>query len=300
MSEAEEGIGNPQLISKAGAILRALTPPRIATLLIVKEGVETQRQIAKRLDRAPPTISNYIETLEDLPTPLVKKDGHNYWTTSDGNQVASAILRFSTNSLGVDMQSESWDQHHLSQLGECLSPLHTFRSDPPFFVLYALGVKGSSGWMADPRPEPVAIDTVVMTVKDWLDDSIMQKKIRSYLKKFEEAMTIKIDDGEVTLTKRGLKQCQLLDQVMQLFASEQTKNSTNRDLPTEDEREIVSSDSHTVMYCAEEGPVLSLPPSITVGEFVKIAVNFGRKHDDDTNLDLKVAPEQQHNPVIED
>lgn len=304
MSSSGECIDNPRLISKGGAILRSLTPPRIATLLLIREGIETQREIAKRLDRAPPTISNYIETLEDLPTPLVSKEGHNCCTTSEGNQVASAVLRCTTNYLGTDMQSALWEGKatcQLSQLDECLSPLHTFRSDPPFFILYALAIEGSSGWMADFSSEPVSVDNIVSAVKEWLDDSITRKQIRSRLRRFEDATTVEIDGQEATLTEKGLEQCRLLDQVMQLFVDgDNTENGIEDDCSIENKRNIIYSDSYTAMYCTGEKPVLSLPSSLTVGELVRLAANVGHEHDDDMDLDLKLVSEEQHNPVVED
>ncbi len=303
MSSSQECIDNPRLISKGGAILRSLTPPRIATLLFIREGIETQRQIAKRLDRAPPTISNYIETLEGLPTPLVSKEGHNCCTTSDGNQVASAILRFTINYLGTDMQSVSWEEkasHRLSQLDECLSPLHTLRSDPPFFILYALAIEGSSGWMADFNSEPVSIENIVSAVKEWLDESITRKQIRSQLRRFEDATTVEIDSQEAILTEKGLEQCRLLDQVMQLFIDGDTTGNNGDDCSIEDEQNIIDSESYTARYCTEEGPVLSLPASLTVGELVRLAANVGHEHDDDTDLDLKLVSEERHNSLVND
>lgn len=93
-----------QLISKAGAILRKLTPPRIATLLLVREGIETQSEMAERLNRAPPTISNYIESLEDLPVSLVETQNltiQQNLTTGQPARVTklfqqSAVLRATT------------------------------------------------------------------------------------------------------------------------------------------------------------------------------------------------------------
>lgn len=284
---------NTQLISNAGAILRKLTPPRIATLLLVRQNIGTQREMADRLNRAPPTISNYLEALAELPVPLVETEGTNH-ATSEGNQIVSAMSRFTSNYLGVDLQEESWDSdstsERLDELDSCLHPLHTFRTDPPFFTLYAMGVEGSSGWLVDLTLESIPISNIVTAVKRWLEDSITRKQIRERLNKFEASNTIEIDEQSVILTDKGLEQCRLLDQVMQIFV-----DSTDTDNSKVEERSPgpISKGRTTIdradqaMYCANEGPVLSLPSSITAAELEQLVTRVTHKYDDDTVLTLK-------------
>jgi hypothetical protein len=285
---------NTQLISTAGAILRKLTPPRIATLLLVREDIGTQREMADRLNRTPPTISNYLEALEDLPVSLVETEGTNR-STSDGNQVVSAISRCASNYIEVNLQEASWGgdatAQRLDELDACLTPLHTFRTDPPFFMLYAMGNEGSSGWLVDLTVEPVPISNIVTTVKEWLDDSITRKQIRSRLNTFEASNTVEIDERSVILTEKGLEQCRLLDQVMQILAeTTETDNDEVGDWSpglTGDERTVIGSDTDAAaMYCADEGPVLSLPPSITAAELEQLVSRFTQEHADDLVLTL--------------
>lgn len=272
-----------QLISKAGAILRKLTPPRIATLLLVREGIETQREMADRLNRAPPTISNYIESLEDLPVSLVETAGSNHsgesnhWTTSEGNQIVSAICRFASNYLEVDLQKESWSgdstAERLDELDSCLNPLHTFRTDSPFFILYAMGITGSSGWMVDFNREPISIRNIVTDVKRWVDDSITRKQIRSRLNTFKEAGSVEIDGQEARLSEKGLEQCRLLDQVMQMF--------TNTAPPGNNDESRAPA-----VYQSDDGAVLPVPSSITAAELEQLAIRFNQEHDSDIVLKL--------------
>jgi hypothetical protein len=286
---------NIQLISNAGAILRKLTPPRIATLLLVRQNIGTQREMADRLNRAPPTISNYLEALAELPVPLVETEGTNH-ATSEGNQIVSAISRFMSNYLGVDLQQASWSSdataERLEELDSCLTPLHTFRTEPPFFILYAMGVEGSSGWMVDLTLEPVPISNIVTAVKGWLEDSITRKQIRERLNKFEASRAVKIDGQAVILTDKGLEQCRLLDRVMQIFVDsidvddgevrEQPLSPIGKEKTTTE----IGSDVRA-MYCADEGPVLSLPSSITAAELEQLATRVTHKYDDDTVLTLR-------------
>lgn len=273
------GSQDTQLISNAGAILRKLTPPRIATLLLVRQNIGTQRKMADRLNRAPPTISNYLEALADLPVPLVETEGRNH-TTSEGNQIISAISQCASNHLEVDLQQASWSSdattERLDELDSCLTPLHTFRTDPPFFILYAIGVEGSSDWLVDLTLEPVPISDIVTTVKGWLEDSITRKQIRERLNTFEASNTIEIDGQSVILTEKGLEQCRLLDQVMEMVINTATPEC--------------SDDSPGVAaYQSDNGTILPLPSSITAAELEQLVTRFNQEHDDDLVLTLSYS-----------
>lgn len=136
-----------------------------------------------------------------------------------------------------------------------------------------MGIGGSSGWMVDFNREPILIGNIVADVKNWLDDSITRKQIRSRLNKFKEAGSVEINGQEATLSEKGLEQCRLLDQVMQMF--------TSTDLPENNDESRA-----TAVYQSDDGAVLPIPSSITVAELEQLATRFKQEHDSDVVLKL--------------
>lgn len=276
MTGIGDGINQSRLLSNAGAILRTLTPAKIATLVLVRGGQSSQRAIAERLDRTSPAVYKYIETLESLPTPLVEKQERDIRATSLGKQVISSLCYFTDGRVDTDLQSE-WSSEttdeRLNQLDDCLSPLHEFRSDPPYYILYAIGCGGSSAsWFDNPDLEPITIDDLTATVKDWLTDSIARTQIWERLRKFEDANTIEINEKSITLTDKGAGQCRLLDQIMQSFLD--TMPVDNKD------------NGITAAYQSDTGVVLPLPRTLTVKELDAIVSDFKENNNDDLNLEL--------------
>lgn len=291
-----------ELISRAGIVLRALSPPKVATLLFVKDGIRTQREMAERLDRTPPAISNYIEELEELPVSLVRKEGSERWITSEGEEVLGFVTRL-TNNLGrLNLRRVEWDQTSvpelLDDLDSYLDPLHTFRDVVAYHVLYAIGVQ-SSGWLLD-DPGTVLISDVMSAVKRW-DDSATKKQIHPRLNKFSDANAIEADGQRVQLTEKGLEQCRLLDHVMQMLDTTDSETHVDAvsmmarpdhsldlsDVDGESDRTAVEFDkSLTAAYCTDT-PVLSLPSTLTVGELIDTATDVGRNLDEDVELELK-------------
>lgn len=302
MADFETG-RDTELISGAGVVLRALSPPKIATLMFIQEGVNTQREMAERLDRTPPAVSNYVEELEELPVPLVRKDGSDRWITSEGEEIISLITRL-TNNLGtLDLRNVEWKSASLSNLLDdlerYLDPLHTFRDIVAFHVLYAVGSRSSS-WFLDDR-ETVLFSDVVSDVKEW-DDSATKKQIRARITKFDASNTIEIDGQQINLTDKGFEQCQLLDQVMQTLvtadanqeshlesASVTIRPDPSLDLPDDDGTVVrvdTGNETLTAAYCADK-PVLHLPSTLNVGELIDAATDLGHDLDRDTELELK-------------
>lgn len=259
---------HPELIRDSGAILRTLAPARVATLIFIREDDISQLEIAERLGRTSGAISNYIETLMNLPHPLIGKDGHDYWATSEGKQVVSAIYRFAGN-LDIDLPPE-WSEETGKDLGHGLSPLYEFRSDPPFYVLYALGVDSPSRLAVRENLQPTHLSEVVDIVKEWLDESITRRQVRDRVLKFERAGSVTIEEQSITMTEKGIEQCRLLEQIAQVSADESI---------VEEESEI------NVLYHSEDGTTLPLPSSITPSELEDLAVRFRDEHGD-IQLDL--------------
>lgn len=272
MTEIGDCVNQSRLISNAGAILRALTPAKIATLVLVRGGQSSQRAIAERLDRTSPSIYKYIETLESLPTPLVEKQERDIRATSLGKQVISALCYFTDGRVDTSIQSdwtaETTDER-LDQLDRCLSPLHEFRSNPPYYILYAIGCEASSvDWLVNPTP--VTIDDVAPTVKHWLNDSITRTQIWERLRKLDDAGTIKTDEESIALTDKGIGQCRLLDQIMQSF--QKTEPAENK------------GDGLAIVYRTNDGSTLRLPLSLTIDELDEIVSEFKEHNRGDLEL----------------
>lgn len=263
-------VDRPDLIADAGAILRSLTPTRVATLKLVREGGLSQIEIADRLNVTSPAVSNYIETLRTLPHPLVKQDGHDYWTTSEGKQVVSALYRFGDN-LGIALASE-WTDEVAVQLAEGLSPLCDFRSDPPFYVLYALGVDCPDSLTVNPDPNPASLGATVSTVQTWLDEGITRRQVRDRILTYQQSGAATLAEKRVALTEKGVEQCRLLDQIMQLSA---------------DESIIDNNGLIDVEYRSDSGTSLSLPSEATPSELEQLAARFREEHGD---IPLELVP----------
>ncbi len=259
MSNTRKAGNHPHAIRNAGAVLRVLTPPRAATLVLVRGGDLTQRAIADHLDRTPPAVSNYFERLEGLPQPLVERDGHDHWATSKGKQVVSAIFEFGAR-VGTDLQS-GWrdDTGWVDRYADSVSPLYEFRSDAPFLILYALGTG------------KLSFSEIEDTVKEWSADTITRSQIISRLRHVEDAELATTIGESAQLTEKGEAQFQLLDRIAQVFI----------------EPEPVLDASMT--YQTEDETVLRLPSELTVNELEAIVDEFKEEYGGEVTLQLVQA-----------
>lgn len=258
MTSTGTSIKHPGSIRDAGAILRALSPARAATLVLVRGGDFSQRDIADHLDRTPPAISNYVERLGSLPQPLVKKEGHDHWATDEGKQVVSAIFDFGS-CVDTDLRSGWRDGvDWMERYADCMTPLYEFRSNSPFLILHALGTGTTT------------LAEVVATVKRWSEGSITRSQIISRLRRVEDTSLAEVEDESVILTDKGKEQYRLLDHIAQIFV----------------ETSMPENDAIYAAYRAESDAVLRLPSSLTVDELESIVSEFKDENGGESALEL--------------
>lgn len=219
------------LLVEAGEILQKLSPSRLATLLFVSDDdIETQAKMADILDISPSTVSIYLQSLEDLPLSLTKRE-HHYKLTSAGDAVIE-LLDSMFGHLGKDLSTLDWrDEDERDHIGELLTPLHNSRSAVPFFVLYSIGQHSAVEGQLDRfvSPESVQIEDVIADVKKWQEErgkSGTRKQVRSMLKRFKKYDEIEFDDELIILSEKGQEHVRLLERLIDLLEGDEITESS--------------------------------------------------------------------------
>lgn len=219
------------LLVEAGEILQKLSPSRFATLLLVSDDdIETQAEMADMLGISPSTVSTHLQSLEDLPLSLTKRE-RQYKLTPAGDTVIE-LLDSMLGHFGKDLSTVDWrDRDEREHIGELLSPLHNSRSAVPFFILYSIGQHSAVGGRLDRfvSPESVQVKDVVADAKQWQEErgkSGTRKQVRSVLKRFGDYNTIEFDDETITLKDKGKEHVRLLERLIDLLEEDETVESS--------------------------------------------------------------------------
>jgi DNA-binding MarR family transcriptional regulator len=221
-SSDTDGHQTPRLV-EAGEILRTLSPPTLATLhLLIDSDISTQSDMADIIGCARPTVSRYLQSLEDLPMSLARKQGHNYTATEAGDRIFGLIESMLAR-LGTDLRDVEWsDDEEREEIEDNLSPLYDSRSTWPFLILES--IRSRVNFLN--TPEPVSVEDVIIDVRSRQRDigkSVTAKQIRKTLWRFDEKQAIEFDGSQITLTDpKGQQHVRLLHQLIQILEEEQT------------------------------------------------------------------------------
>lgn len=224
------------LISTA-EVFRCLKPAAFAALLYVdNDEYRNQDEIATAIGCHQSTVSIHLSSLTDLPLPLVLKQGHPFVVTKAGREIVDLIDGMATR-LGVDLHTIAWDDSEEMKTVEALfMPLSNSRSTLPFFILWALGIRGGAISLLQTR-KSVAFETLITDIEDLYQDRdqrVTVSQIRKVLTdRFVSADVVEIDAEEtLTLTEKGCEHARLIDRLAELIEETPEKNDEPTTSPT--------------------------------------------------------------------
>lgn len=224
------------VLEDAGEILRKLTPPTLAALLVVSEdNTRTQVEMADTIGVSRSSISKYLQTLSNLPLTLITKQRERRYTVTDDGKKVITLINEMVSNVGIDLHDLDWESDAAQeQVGTCLAPLHGSRSDRTFFVLDALRVRSGS---VNPyaTPSRVWIEDVVHDVKT-RNRNATTERVRQTLRRYVEADAIEFDGEYIKLIEKGQDQAQLLDQLTHQIKKQEEVEDAGR-IPSVDSSE---------------------------------------------------------------
>jgi Mn-dependent DtxR family transcriptional regulator len=243
-SSGTEGHHTPRLV-EAGEILRTLSPPTLATLhLLIDYDVSNQSDMADIIGCARPTVSRYLQSLEDLSMPLARKQGRHYKPTDPGRQVF-AVIENLLSQLGRGPHEIEWsDDDDQKEVENNLSPLYDSRSTWPFLILESIRTRVH---YLD-TPDPVSVEDIVIDVRARQRDigkNVTAKQIRKTLWRFDEKEVVKFDGGKVTLDTKGKAHIRLLHKLTQILERQTEDESTARAASSESDSHDDEQDLHS-------------------------------------------------------
>lgn len=287
-------------ICEAGEIIRVLTPPRLTTLSELKDGHETQLEVASALDRSSSLISKHLTALEEVPVALVNKA--DLGLTDVGNEIFGQ-LKAMVRRLDVELDTADV-RAATAEIEYCLSPLYAARGPLLFLVFHSIGVNNSIGNRIDLlQQEEIQTASIVSDVESHQQnrgEGVRRKQVRWQLKQLADADSIQFENERVTLSEKGEAQLRFFEQVIRAVENEQgdeslTDATSERLVLPQDDREAgiaVSLDIETdrlsvVPELHLEDDVIPLSDGMTVAEFVDHAARLSEQHDHDSELRLK-------------
>ncbi len=210
-------------VESIGGILKSLNPTSVAILLFtLDETVDTQTEMAERLDYTTAPVSISFKMLSELPLPLVENN-REYQITAIGEATVNLIDKYLLE-LDIDLCDVDWsDESDKEEIDTALRPLHNSRSMIPFHVLNAFR-KGIG-----PSDSNISIDDVlsyVQSVRSETGEGITRRQIKHALTRFEDENSIIIDGDTVSITKKGAEQTSLMDMMLDFLYSSEDHLST--------------------------------------------------------------------------
>lgn len=189
-------------IANSGKIIQSLNASTIGVLLFsIDDTITYQNEMAERLGCTPAPVTTSLQSLEELPIPLVEKQ-RRYQVTEAGETVIG-LLDEHILQLGMDLCDIDWgSDEEKDKLNELLKPLQNSLSLRPFVILDVL--YRDSGEMM--------VDRLIADVQACDDEStaVSRRQIKSTLERFDNAESIKLDGDTVSLTEHGEKQGRML------------------------------------------------------------------------------------------
>ncbi|WP_251344641.1 hypothetical protein [Haloplanus halophilus] len=226
----------------ATEVIRSITPPVLATLIVIQgPDRKTQEEIANEVGCARSTVSKYFRTLENLPLPVINKQGHSVVVTEHGEGLIE-IYQSILSEFDIDLESVDWAADEISLVENALSPLYRFRSETPFLVLAGLVDLSTEAqheiWIDDLiiRMENIDRETI---------NSVSKQHFEQILDNLEQHGTIRRDGEEIELTKKGRHQGNLLRKVIFDTSIERDtvktqKSQTNSSVSASDQSQTIS------------------------------------------------------------
>lgn len=229
------------VLEDAGEILRNLTPPTLASLLVVSEdNTQTQVEMADTVGVSRSSISKYLQTLSNLPLTLITKQRESRYTVTDDGKKVITLINEMVSNVEIDLHDLDWESDAAQeQVGTRLAPLHGSRSDRTFFVLDALRVRSGS---VNPyaTPSRVWVEDVVHDVNT--RGNATSERVRQTLRRYDEADAIEFDGEYIKLIKKGQDQAQLLDQLAHQIEKQEEEEDAGR-IPSADSSEQLEAGS---------------------------------------------------------
>ncbi len=215
------------VIVATGEILRTLTPPVLASLLVTYDSTtEDQAEIAAAIGRTQSTVSSYIRSLASLPAPLVAKRGSRYIVTDAGESIIGLISGM-MDRLGRDLHAVEWQKEADKEaVAAMLTPLHDSRSTLPFFLLDSLYERSDLDGLIG-TPQPVWIDDVVSDIdtrQQERGESATTKQVRQAVQRFNETGVLSFDGSQIELTEKGQEHARLFHEITQLLLEQDEIN----------------------------------------------------------------------------
>lgn len=288
-------------ICEAGEIIRTLTPPRLATLSELKQGHETQLEVASALDRSSSLISKHLSALEELPVSIVNKT--DLGITNVGSEIYNQLKKM-TKRLGVEFDAVDL-QEDTSEIEYCLSPLFAARGPLLFLVFHSIGVNNSIGKRINLlKQEEIQTSSIVSDVERYQQDrgeGVRRKQVRWQLKQLADADSIQFENERISLSEKGEAQLRFFEGVIRTLENESADASLSEASP---ERVMLSTDDRNESGVAVsldiESELLSIVPElhledevvmlsdgITLAEFAEHAARLSEQYDGDSELRLK-------------
>lgn len=275
-------------IANSGKIIQSLSASTIAALLFsIDDRIKYQKEIAERLDCTPAPVTTSLQSLEDLPIPLVEKR-RQYQVTTAGEAVI-ALLDEHILQLGMDLCDIDWsNEEQKDQLNALLKPLQNSLSLRPFFILNAL--YRASGEMT--------VDRIVEEVqkRDDHSNAVSRRQIKGTLERFEKNEAVSFDTDSIALTEHGTKQGRMLNDFID-FSKQQ--HGDDEKGASDDEHSIETQIGEELFIPAYRphgngtGPTIPISSTTTVEELYQRVSEARQQCGGETELDLVWMKEQQ-------
>lgn len=221
-------------------VLRALTPTAVASLVLLDTGTATtQTEIADAINRDQSTVSSCFQSLkiDHVDVALVERSGRSYTLTDVGETVVDLVT--DPRQLGTELESVDWGSEPAKEGIEAgLAPLHGSRSVVPFLLLDSLAARSEIGGGPDSR-QGVALDKIAFDVENRLqkiDRTTSKQQLWQIAERFVEQNAVTVDDGRLSLTEKGQRHAELMDQVAEAVSTRTEPSQTETvDSPSVDE-----------------------------------------------------------------
>jgi DNA-binding MarR family transcriptional regulator len=229
----------PILVTTAD-VLRTITPTTLASLVVLDNGTATtQTEIADVINRDQSTVSSSFQSLmiENTDIALVEKSDQSYELTDTGKEVLDLVT--DTRQLGTELNTVDWGSEKAKeQIAERFAPLSGSRSVEPFLLLDSLTSRSKSGGTHEGL-QSVEADKTVRDIENRLqkiDRTTSKPKLRQITERFAERNAVVSDGDRLTLTEKGQRHADLLNQVAEVVSQrvEPTQND-EPDSPSVDE-----------------------------------------------------------------
>lgn len=201
-------------LSATSKILRTFSPQVLAAVMTISnEQKKTQEKMATQIGCARSTFSKYIQTVRDLPEPVLEKHGHQFEITDIGHEILECYTETLVN-FNPDLTDSDWSSaEYRENVGEALDPLYQFRSESPFLVLVAISDSSTN-------TETAWIDDVLYQLDKLEEESdvvVSRQHFNQVLENYSESGAIEREEDSIRITEKGRAQITLLERISEIF-----------------------------------------------------------------------------------